>query len=79
MCVCWTTGGTGLELSRKMDDLVLVEIHLLIMWKFVGAAEVLPLVEADLKKIAGRIVEKAKEICISKLVFLLLLLSFLLG
>ncbi|XP_062144799.1 universal stress protein PHOS34-like [Alnus glutinosa] len=33
-----------------------------------GAAEVLPLVEADLKKIAARVVEKAKEICISKLV-----------
>ncbi|XP_038709894.1 universal stress protein PHOS34-like [Tripterygium wilfordii] len=31
-----------------------------------GAAEVLPLVEADLKKIAARVVEKAKEICISK-------------
>ncbi|GLT77881.1 hypothetical protein SLA2020_494360 [Shorea laevis] len=31
-----------------------------------GAAEVLPLVEADLKKIAARVVEKAKELCISK-------------
>lgn len=40
--------------------------------EIVGAAEVLPLVEADLKKIAARVVEKAKEICISKLVLLLL-------
>ncbi|XP_041017589.1 universal stress protein PHOS34-like isoform X2 [Juglans microcarpa x Juglans regia] len=31
-----------------------------------GAAEVLPLVEADLKKIAARVVEKAKELCTSK-------------
>ncbi|XP_059439099.1 universal stress protein PHOS34-like [Corylus avellana] len=31
-----------------------------------GAAEVLPMVEADLKKIAARVVEKAKELCISK-------------
>ncbi|KAE8009492.1 hypothetical protein FH972_005926 [Carpinus fangiana] len=29
-----------------------------------GAAEVLPMVDADLKKIAARVVEKAKEICI---------------
>uniref|UniRef100_A0A5B6YVE3 Putative Adenine nucleotide alpha hydrolases-like superfamily protein n=1 Tax=Davidia involucrata TaxID=16924 RepID=A0A5B6YVE3_DAVIN len=31
-----------------------------------GAADVLPYVEADLKKIAARVIEKAKEICISK-------------
>uniref|UniRef100_A0A2N9J1S0 UspA domain-containing protein n=1 Tax=Fagus sylvatica TaxID=28930 RepID=A0A2N9J1S0_FAGSY len=31
-----------------------------------GAAEVLPFVEADLKKIASRVIEKAKEICTSK-------------
>ncbi|KAK6940979.1 UspA [Dillenia turbinata] len=31
-----------------------------------GAAEVLPYVEADLKKIASRVVENAREICISK-------------
>ncbi|XP_077240702.1 universal stress protein PHOS34-like [Tasmannia lanceolata] len=33
-----------------------------------GAIDVLPIVEADLKKIAGRVSEKAKEICNSKLV-----------
>ncbi|KAJ0110988.1 hypothetical protein Patl1_01008 [Pistacia atlantica] len=33
-----------------------------------GAAEVLPYVESDLKKIAARVLEKAKEFCISKLV-----------
>ncbi|KAK1315541.1 hypothetical protein QJS10_CPA05g00416 [Acorus calamus] len=31
-----------------------------------GSAEVLPFVEADLKKIASRVVEKAKELCVSK-------------
>ncbi|KAK2990625.1 hypothetical protein RJ640_019905 [Escallonia rubra] len=33
-----------------------------------GAADVLPYVDADLKKIAARVVEKAKEICSAKLV-----------
>ena len=33
---------------------------------FAGAADVLPFVEADLKKIAGRVVGKAHEICASK-------------
>ncbi|KAK3021039.1 hypothetical protein RJ639_047286 [Escallonia herrerae] len=33
-----------------------------------GAADVLPYVDADLKKIAARVVEKAKEICHVKLV-----------
>ena len=33
---------------------------------FPGAADVLPFVEADLKKIAGRVVGKAHEICASK-------------
>ena len=31
-----------------------------------GAAEVLPIVEADLKKMAARVTEKAKEFCASK-------------
>ncbi|XP_030948320.1 universal stress protein PHOS32-like [Quercus lobata] len=31
-----------------------------------GAAEVLPLVDADLKKIAARVVEKARELCFTK-------------
>ncbi|XAR61331.1 hypothetical protein NMG60_11035006 [Bertholletia excelsa] len=31
-----------------------------------GAADVLPYVDADLKKIAARVVEKAKEICLAK-------------
>jgi len=31
-----------------------------------GAADVLPYVEADLKKIAARVIEKAKEACIAK-------------
>ncbi|KAI6695760.1 hypothetical protein NL676_023470 [Syzygium grande] len=31
-----------------------------------GAAEVFPIVEADLKKSAARVVEKAKELCASK-------------
>ncbi|GMH20440.1 hypothetical protein Nepgr_022281 [Nepenthes gracilis] len=31
-----------------------------------GAADVLPYVEADLKRIATRVVQKAKELCISK-------------
>ncbi|OMO81911.1 Universal stress protein A [Corchorus olitorius] len=31
-----------------------------------GAAEVLPYVDADLRKIAARVVEKAKELCITK-------------
>ncbi|XP_075642083.1 universal stress protein PHOS34-like [Castanea sativa] len=31
-----------------------------------GAAEVLPLVDADLKKIAARVVEKARELCSTK-------------
>ncbi|XP_059625684.1 universal stress protein PHOS34 [Cornus florida] len=30
-----------------------------------GAADVLPFVDADLKKIAARVIEKAKEICIA--------------
>ncbi|KAF6142440.1 hypothetical protein GIB67_039404 [Kingdonia uniflora] len=33
-----------------------------------GAAEVMPFVEVDLKKIAARVLEKAKDICTSKLV-----------
>ncbi|XP_057966541.1 universal stress protein PHOS34 [Malania oleifera] len=33
-----------------------------------GVAEVFPMVDSDLKKIAARVVEKAKEICNSKLV-----------
>ncbi|OAY61813.1 universal stress protein PHOS34 [Manihot esculenta] len=33
-----------------------------------GAAEVLPYVDSDLKRIAARVIEKAKEICTSKLV-----------
>ncbi|KAL5795599.1 hypothetical protein ACOSQ2_000419 [Xanthoceras sorbifolium] len=33
-----------------------------------GAAEVLPHVESDLKRIAARVVERAKEICTRKLV-----------
>lgn len=35
-----------------------------------GAAEVMPYVDSDLKKIAARVLEKAKEICISRLVIL---------
>ncbi|KAF7120279.1 hypothetical protein RHSIM_Rhsim13G0011000 [Rhododendron simsii] len=35
-----------------------------------GAADVLPYVEADLKKIASKVLEKAKEICLSKSVIL---------
>ncbi|PON65680.1 Universal stress protein [Parasponia andersonii] len=31
-----------------------------------GAAEVLPFVESDLRRIAGRVVEKAKEFCATK-------------
>ncbi|KAJ7977562.1 Universal stress protein A [Quillaja saponaria] len=31
-----------------------------------GAAEVLPIVDSDLRRIAARVIEKAKEICISK-------------
>ncbi|XVF21964.1 hypothetical protein REPUB_Repub12eG0134100 [Reevesia pubescens] len=31
-----------------------------------GAADVLPYVDADLRKIASRVVEKAKEFCLSK-------------
>ncbi|XP_052192054.1 universal stress protein PHOS34 [Diospyros lotus] len=31
-----------------------------------GAADVLPYVDSDLKKIAARVIEKAKEICLSK-------------
>ncbi|MBA0826068.1 hypothetical protein Gotur_005065 [Gossypium turneri] len=31
-----------------------------------GAADVLPYVDADLRKIAARVVEKAKELCLSK-------------
>lgn len=38
---------------------------------FSGAAEVLPYVDTDLKRIAARVVEKAKEILKSKLVNLL--------
>jgi hypothetical protein len=67
-CVCWTT---GVELSRKMDDLI--SGNSLAYVGIVGAAEVLPMVDADLKKIAARVVEKAKELCISKSVLLLLL------
>jgi hypothetical protein len=33
---------------------------------FSGAAEVLPFVESDLKKIAARVIEKAKGTCTSK-------------
>ena len=38
----------------------------------VGAADVLPYVDADLKKIAARVVEKAKELCLSKSVFMII-------
>ena len=31
-----------------------------------GAADVLPYVDADLKKIAARVIEKAKEMCLAK-------------
>ncbi|GKV22172.1 hypothetical protein SLEP1_g32058 [Rubroshorea leprosula] len=31
-----------------------------------GAAEILPMVESDLKRIATRVLEKAKELCLSK-------------
>ncbi|CAM8962502.1 unnamed protein product [Rhodiola kirilowii] len=31
-----------------------------------GAVDVLPFIEADLKKVAARVLEKAKEICVSK-------------
>jgi nucleotide-binding universal stress UspA family protein len=31
-----------------------------------GAAEILPIVESDLKKIAARVLENAKQICIAK-------------
>lgn len=31
-----------------------------------GAAEVLPYVDSDLKKIAARVIEKAKEICLAR-------------
>ncbi|KAH9615884.1 hypothetical protein KSS87_019901 [Heliosperma pusillum] len=31
-----------------------------------GAAEILPMIEGDLKKIAARVVEKAKELCHAK-------------
>jgi hypothetical protein len=57
------------ELSRKMDDLI--SGNSLAYVGIVGAAEVLPMVDADLKKIAARVVEKAKELCISKSVLLL--------
>ncbi|KAK1558678.1 hypothetical protein Q3G72_005339 [Acer saccharum] len=33
-----------------------------------AAAEVMPYVDSDLKRIAARVVEKAKEICVTKLV-----------
>jgi hypothetical protein len=54
-----------------MDDLI--SGNSLAYVGIVGAAEVLPMVDADLKKIAARVVEKAKELCISKSVLLLLL------
>ena len=38
-----------------------------------GAAEVLPFVASDLKKIAARVIEKAKEVCASKSVWILAL------
>lgn len=37
---------------------------------FVGAADVLPYVDSDLKKIAARVIEQAKEICTSRSVIL---------
>lgn len=40
----------------------------------IGAADVLPYVDADLKKIAARVVEKAKEFCLSKSVFIIIFL-----
>lgn len=40
----------------------------------IGAADVLPFVEADLKKIAARIIEKAKEFCTSRSVTIFFLL-----
>ncbi|KAB5527438.1 hypothetical protein DKX38_021285 [Salix brachista] len=36
-----------------------------------GAGEILPFVESDLKKTAARVVEKAKEICTSKSVYII--------
>lgn len=37
---------------------------------FVGSADVLPYVEMDLRKIAARVLEKAKEICTAKSVLI---------
>lgn len=33
---------------------------------YAGAAEVLPIVDSDLKKIAARVLENAKQLCIKK-------------
>lgn len=37
---------------------------MLMCYYLAGAADVLPIVEADLKKVAARVLEKAKEICL---------------
>lgn len=42
----------------------------------VGAADVLPIVDKDLKRIAARVIENAKELCIRKSVFNFSTLSF---
>ena len=54
-------------------------VYLWVMKWIAGAAEVLPFVDIDLKKIAARVVDKAKEICATKLVSILIIkyLSFL--
>lgn len=47
-------------------DLILFRFLWLVSLYIIGAAEVLPYVERDLKIIASRVMEKSKELCAAK-------------
>jgi hypothetical protein len=46
---------------------------------YAGAAEVLPIVDSDLRKIAARVADSAKQLCIKKSVIISIFVSFILN
>jgi hypothetical protein len=46
---------------------------------YAGAAEVLPIVDSDLRKIAARVADSAKQLCIKKSVIICIFVSFMLN
>jgi len=67
--------GTSLLLLTSLSHLCLIQFRTPSL-VYVGAAEILPIVDSDLRKIAARVVDSAKQLCIEKSVISFLTFSY---